>query len=77
MRIEMKLIELLKVINSQITLEKSGLEETFINKSDILDEWLKYEVVGISVRDNGIVIKIVEPRKVALEKLGYSFEDGM
>lgn len=73
----MKLIELLKVINSQITLEKSGLEETFINKSDILDEWLKYEVVGISVRDNGIVIKIVEPRKVALEKLGYSFEDGM
>ncbi|MDD2233690.1 MAG: hypothetical protein PHZ11_11150 [Desulfitobacteriaceae bacterium] len=73
----MKLIELLKVINLQITLEISGLEETFINKSDIPDEWMKYEVVEILVRDNGIIVKLVKPRKAALEKLGYSFEAGM
>lgn len=74
----MKLKELLKIIDSDITLEIEGIKEKYDSKSVLLKEQMNYIVKSIKNENNSILIILDEPKKVeSLEKLGSSFETGM
>ena len=74
----MKLRELLAVVDSHLTLKVSETIEKFETKEDVPDGYKNGEVKMVEARDNGLVIKLDEAKKVpTLEELGYSFEVGV
>ncbi|KGE18329.1 hypothetical protein [Paenibacillus wynnii] len=74
----MRLRELLTVVEANITLEISGLSEEYVTKKDIPEFRMNSEVNGLKAIENGLMIKLAEPKKVpTLEELGYSFEVGV
>jgi hypothetical protein len=74
----MKLKELLKVIESRITLEIAGVKEKYDSKLDVKKDQMDYIVKSIKTDNNGILIVLEESSKVeTLEDLNYSFESGM
>ncbi|RJR28194.1 hypothetical protein C4561_00350 [candidate division WWE3 bacterium] len=76
--LDMKLRELLAVIDSSITLEIADVKEKYDSKSALPQERMNYIVKSIKADNNSPLIILGEPKKVAtLEELGYSFETGM
>ena len=74
----MKLKELLKVIDSELTIEISDIKENYYSKLDIKEEQMNYIVRVIKAENKGILIVLDESEKVGtLEELNYSFEAGM
>lgn len=74
----MKLRELLKVIDSDVTFEIVGAKGKYDSKSDFTVEQMNYTVKSIKNNNDSILINLEEPKKVeTLEELGYSFETGM
>ena len=74
----MKLKELLKVIDSELTIEIAGIKEKYDFKLDLKEEQMNYIVRVIKADNNGILIVLDESKKVrTLEELNYSFENGM
>lgn len=74
----MRLRELLKLIDSNITLEIENVKEIYDKKSSIPKERMIDIVKSIKVDKNGILIILNESQKVkSLEELGYGFEMGM
>lgn len=74
----MKLKELISVLNSQITIELSGMKKEYKSKDSIPEEFEHCEVNSIEVCNNNHLIKIEIQRRVpTLEELGYSFEFGV
>jgi len=74
----MKLKELLKVIDSELTIEIANIKEKYNSKLDIKEEQMNYMVKTIKTDNNSILIILDEFKKVGnLEELNYSFEAGM
>ena len=74
----MKLKELLEIVDSELTIEISGVKEKHDSKFDIKKEQMDYIVKSIKTDNNGILIVLEEFKKVeTLEELNYSFEAGM
>ena len=74
----MRLKELLKVIDSELTIEISDVKEKYDSKLDIKEKQIDYIVKVIKADNNSILIVLDESKKVrTLEELNYSFETGM
>jgi hypothetical protein len=76
--LDMKLRELLTVIDSSITIEIAGIKGKYASESALLEEWMNYIVKSIKTDNNSILIVLDESKEIeTLEELNYSFEAGM
>jgi len=74
----MKLSELLKFVDTHITLEISGAKKKYATKADISETCMNFEVTKVGAADGGITVQLAETKKAAtLEEQGYSFETGV
>jgi len=74
----MKLKDLLKFVDSSLTLETQGVKETHDSKTALSQDQMNCMVKSIETDGGNLLIKLVEPTKPnALEQFEYCFECGM
>lgn len=74
----MHLRDLLKFIDTSLTLETMGVKEKLNSKSDLSQEQMNCMVKSIEAYEGNLLIKLVNPKETnALEQFEYCFECGM
>jgi len=74
----MKLRDLLKFVDSSLTLETMGVKERHESKSALTQEQMNCMVKSIETDEGNLLIRLVDPKQTnALEQYEYCFECGM
>lgn len=77
MVIKMKLKDLLKFVDSSLTLEIMGTKEKHDSKAALTEEKMNCLVKSIETDDGELLIKLDAPKQNQLEQFDYCFECGM
>ncbi len=74
----MKLKDLLKFVDTSLTVESMGVKEKLDSKSAPTQEQMNSMVKSIEIEEGSLLIKLVDPKQTcALEEFNYCFECGM
>lgn len=74
----MKLKDLLKFVDTSLTLETLGVKEKLDSKAALTQEQMNCMVKSIATDEGNLLIKLVDPKQTsALEQFEYCFECGM
>ena len=69
----MKLKELLKVIDSELTIEISSVKEKYDSKLGIKEKQMDYIVKSIKTDNNGILIVLDESKTISISERDVSW----
>lgn len=74
----MKLKDLLKFVDTGLTLETRGVKVKHESKSALTQEQMNCMVTSIETDEGNLLIKLIDPKQTsALEQFEYCFECGM